>query len=99
MPTEPLSDIAIQRELGSLPGWARRADTLTKSFTFRTFVEAIAFVTRVADAAAAAGHYPDIDIRQTRVMVALNTDAAGGKITQADVALARKVEQAGAVRG
>ena len=99
MPTEPLSDIAIQRELGSLPGWARRGDTLTKSFTFRTFGEAIGFVTRVADAASAAGHYPDIDVRQARVVIALNTDAAGGKITQTDVALARKVEQAGAVRG
>ena len=99
MPTEPLSDIAIQRELGSLPGWSRRGDTLTKSYTFRTFAEAIGFVTRVAAAAAAAGHYPDIDIRQTRVVVALSTDAVGGKITQTDVALARKVEQAGAVRG
>ena len=99
MPAEPLSDIAIQRELGSLPGWARRGDTLTKSYTFRTFAEAIGFVTRVADVAVAAGHYPDLDVRHAKVVVALNTDAAGRKITQTDVGLARKIEQAAAVRG
>lgn len=99
MPREPLSDIAIQRELGALPGWARRGDALTKGFTFRSFAEAVAFVTRVADAAQAAEHYPDIDVRQARVVVALTTEAAGGRITQDDVALARKVEQAAAVRG
>ena len=99
MPTEPLSDIAIQRELGSLPGWSRRAGVLTKTFTFRTFAEGIGFVTRVADAAEAAEHHPDIDIRHTRVTVGLSTQAAGGRITHKDVALARKVEQAAAVRG
>lgn len=99
MPTEPLSDIAIQRELGSLPGWARRGDTLMKSYTFRTFGEAIDFVTRVADVAVAADHYPDIDVRHVKVVIALNTAAAGGRITQTDVALARKVEQAATVRG
>ena len=31
--TPLLSDIAIQRELGTLPGWARRGTTLTKTFT------------------------------------------------------------------
>jgi 4a-hydroxytetrahydrobiopterin dehydratase len=99
VPTEPLSDIAIQRELGTLPGWARRGNTLTKTFGFRSFAEAVDFVTRVADAATAAEHYPDIDVRQTRVVVALTTETAGARITPADVALARKVEQAAAVRG
>jgi 4a-hydroxytetrahydrobiopterin dehydratase len=99
VPTEPLSDIAIQRELGSLPGWARRGDALTKTFTFRTFAEAIAFVTRVADVASAADHHPDIDIRHTKVTLTLNTNDAGSKVTQKDVALAKKVEQAAAVRG
>ena len=99
MPTEPLSDIAIQRELGSLPGWARRGGALTKTFTFRTFPEGIAFVTRVADVAEAAQHHPDIDVRQTKVTLSLCTADAGGRVTEKDVALARKVEQAAQVRG
>ena len=80
MPTQPLSDIAIQRELGSLPGWARRGDSLVKTFAFRTFPDAIAFATRVADVAQAADHYPDIDIRHIKVTLTLNSDDAGGKV-------------------
>lgn len=99
VPTERLSDIAIQRELGTLPGWSRRGDVLTKAFSFRTFSEGIAFVTRVADAAVADDHHPDIDIRFTKVTIALTTPDAGGKITQKDLVLAKKVEQAAAVRG
>jgi 4a-hydroxytetrahydrobiopterin dehydratase len=90
--TARLSDIAIQRELGGLPGWARRAETLTKSFRFATFPEAIAFVTRVADAAERANHHPDIDIRHTKVTCALSTQDAGG-ITEKDLALAREIER------
>ncbi len=91
--TTPLSDIAIQRELGTLPGWSRRGDALTKTFTFRTFREGIAFVARVADAAESADHHPDIDIRWTRVTASLNTHDAGGKVTQKDVELARELER------
>ena len=41
-----LSDLEIQRALGSLPGWARRGDVLTKSFTFKRFSDGIDFVQR-----------------------------------------------------
>jgi len=91
--TEPLSDIAIQRELGTLPGWGRRGGLLTKTFSFRTFPDAIAFVTRVADAAESAQHHPDLDIRYTKVVAALSTHDAGGRVTQKDVDLARAMER------
>jgi len=91
MPTEQLSDIAIQRELGSLPGWSRRADVITKTFQFREFLTGIDFVNAVAKAAEAADHHPDIDIRYTKVTLALSTHSAGG-ITQKDLDLAKKIE-------
>lgn len=93
--TQKLSDIAIQRELGKLPGWSRRGDVLTKTFTFATFPDAIAFVTRVADLAETADHHPDLDIRYTKIVCSLSTHSAGG-ITQKDIDLAGKME--GAVR-
>jgi 4a-hydroxytetrahydrobiopterin dehydratase len=92
MPQQRLSDLDIQRALGSLPGWARRGEVLTKTFTFPTFAEGIAFVQRVAGAADAADHHPDIDIRYTKVRIALSTHDAGG-ITLADVKLAREIEK------
>ena len=86
-----LSDIAIQRELGSLPGWSRRGGVLQKSYAFPTFMAAVAFVNRVAEAAEALDHHPDLDIRYTKVACALSTHSAGG-ITQLDLDLARRME-------
>jgi 4a-hydroxytetrahydrobiopterin dehydratase len=90
---ERLSDISIQRELGNLPGWSRRGDVITKTFQFRDFLTGIDFVAAVAKAANAADHHPDIDIRYTKVICALSTHSAGG-ITQKDLDMAKKIDQA-----
>lgn len=88
-----LSDLEIQRALGQLPGWARRGDALTKTFSFPRFADGIAFVGRVAQAADAMDHHPDLDIRYTRVTCTLSTHSAGG-ITAFDLELAGRIEQA-----
>ena len=90
---EKLSDISIQRELGTLPGWSRKGDVITKTFQFRDFLTGIAFVSAVAKAADAADHHPDIDIRYTKIICTLSTHSAGG-ITQKDLDMARKIESA-----
>ena len=90
-----LSDLEIQRALGRLPGWARRGDTLTKTYTFGSFADGIAFVGRVAKAADARNHRPDIDIRYTKITCMLTTHDAGG-VTDADLKLAEDVEKAAA---
>lgn len=89
---ERLSDIAIQRELGTLQGWSRRGDVITKTFQFRTFLAGIDFVVAVAKAAESADHHPDIDIRYTKVVCSLSTHSAGG-ITQKDLDMARQIER------
>ena len=90
--TERLSDIAIQRELGNLPGWSRRGDVITKTFQFRNFLAGIAFVDAVAKVAEESDHHPDIDIRYTKILVTLSTHSAGG-ITQKDLALAGRIDR------
>ncbi len=88
-----LSDLEIQRGLGRLPGWARRGDTLIKTFAFARFADGIAFVDRVAKVADAMDHHPDLDIRYTKVTCTLSTHTAGG-ITALDLDLAGKIEKA-----
>ena len=88
-----LSDLEIQRALGRLPGWARRGDTLTKTYAFTTFADGIAFVNRVAKADDAKNHHPDIDIRYTKITCILSTHDAGG-ITDSDLKLAEDIEKA-----
>ncbi len=90
--SDVLSDIAIQRELGNLPGWSRRGDVITKTFQFRNFLAGIDFVAAVAKVAEAANHHPDIDIRYTKIVFTLSTHDAGG-ITQKDLDLAREIER------
>ncbi len=89
--TTPLSDLEIQRALGSLPGWARRSDQLVKTFTFKAFSDGIEFVQRVARAADAMDHHPDIDIRYTKITCLLSTHDAGG-ISEKDLTLASTIE-------
>ena len=88
---ERLSDIAIQRELGSLQGWSRRGEVITKTFQFRSFLTGIDFVAAIAKAAEAADHHPDIDIRYTKIVCALSTHSAGG-VTAKDFDCAGKIE-------
>ena len=88
----PLSDLEIQRALGSLPGWSRRGDVLTKTYTFKRFPEGIVFIQRVADVAERMDHHPDIDVRYTKVIFMLSTHDAGG-ITARDIELATEIEK------
>ncbi len=87
----PLSDIEIQRELGALPGWARRGNTLVKSYTFNAFLAGVDWVRRVADLAESMNHHPDIDIRYTKITATLSTHDSGG-ITTKDIALAKGID-------
>ena len=90
-----LSDLEIQRALGSLPGWSRRRNVLSKTFTWPTFAQGIEFVNRVARLADVANHHPDIDIRYTKVTCALSTHDVGG-ITELDLELAGAIEKTAA---
>ena len=86
-----LSDIEIQRTLGSHTGWTRRGNAITKTFEFPTFPAAIAFVNRIAEVAERMDHHPDVDIRYTKVTCSLSTHSAGG-ITTRDFKLAESID-------
>jgi 4a-hydroxytetrahydrobiopterin dehydratase len=90
-PAAKLSDIEVQRQLGTLTGWTRKGDSLVKTFAFATFLSGIAFVDRVAVAAEKTDHHPDLDIRYNKIHVTLSTHSAGG-ITIHDVNLAREMD-------
>ena len=82
-----LSSVKIASLLGNRPDWQIESGELTKTFTFKNFSAALAFVNRVGERAEEAGHHPDIDIRYNRVRLALVTHDAGG-LTAKDFNLA-----------
>lgn len=59
--------------LAEHPAWRLDGETITATFVFSDFIEAMGFVTRVAMAAEVADHHPDIDIRWNKVTLALTT--------------------------
>jgi 4a-hydroxytetrahydrobiopterin dehydratase len=79
-----LTAAEIDQALHALPGWTRQGDAITRQFTFASFRDAIAFVTRLAFEAEAADHHPDLAINYKRVTVTWSTHDAGG-VTRKDV--------------
>ena len=73
-------------------GWAEVEGALERDFRFRDFLEAMAFVNRLAEAAEAANHHPDLAISWNRVTVRWWTHAAQA-ITDRDVELARRTDE------
>jgi 4a-hydroxytetrahydrobiopterin dehydratase len=89
----PLSAQQVSSLLGTLPDWQIEGGELVRVYKFSDFAAALGFVNRVGQAAEAAGHHPDIDIRYNRVRLALITHDAGG-LTQKDFDLAAQADQA-----
>ena len=88
-----LSDQEIERRLAG-GEWRRHdGETIAREWTFMDFGAAMAFVERVADAAEAANHHPDILVHGwNKVRLELSTHSEGG-ITEADFALAARIDQ------
>ena len=84
-------EIASRRK--NAPGWTREGDAIRKTFTFGKFADGIRFVDRVAVAADAMDHHPDIDVRYTKITMTLATHSAGG-LTAKDFDLAAKIDAA-----
>ena len=82
-----LSETEREEALASLSGWSvdPLRDAIVKSFTFRDFGEAFAFMTRVALEAEKADHHPDILINYKRVTLTYSTHSDGG-LTEKDFA-------------
>jgi 4a-hydroxytetrahydrobiopterin dehydratase len=85
-----LSDAELAARLSRLRGWQRQGAEIHRTFSFPDFKRSMAFVNRVAELAEAADHHPDIDIRYSKVSLALTSHDAGG-LTERDFDLAEKI--------
>jgi 4a-hydroxytetrahydrobiopterin dehydratase len=90
-----LSDAEIEERLAEAPRWRRGdgvPDTIVLELELADFAAAIALVERVAEAAEAANHHPDILVHGwNKLRLTLSTHSAGG-LTDADFALAGHIE-------
>jgi 4a-hydroxytetrahydrobiopterin dehydratase len=73
-----------------VPGWQLEENKLTRRFKSRDFMEAMAFVNRVAELSEAEGHHPDIHISWNKVRLELTTHAIKG-LSENDFIMAAKI--------
>ncbi|WP_324787979.1 4a-hydroxytetrahydrobiopterin dehydratase [Streptomyces sp. H51] len=92
MPVEPLSRTEIEDRLAELPGWAADGDRLTRSYRLGSHFAAAAMVVHVAQVQEELDHHSDLTLGYHTVSLSVNTHSVGGKITELDFALARRVE-------
>jgi 4a-hydroxytetrahydrobiopterin dehydratase len=90
-----LSDSEIEQRLAGTGEWRRGegpSGAIVRELELADFAAAIAFVNRVAGAAEAANHHPDILVHGwNKVRLTLSTHSQGG-LTDADFALAREID-------
>jgi 4a-hydroxytetrahydrobiopterin dehydratase len=94
MAREKLDRKAVDEALAGIEGWTLAADgaSISRTFTFRNFSEAFAFMTRSALAAEKMDHHPDWSNVYKTVNVTLDTHDAGG-LTALDFELAKKMNR------
>ena len=78
--------------LQHLPGWASRGNAIERVFQFWDFLGAMVFVNKIAAAAEAANHHPDILINYNKVTFTLVSHDSGG-VTQRDIRMAGKINE------
>jgi len=86
-----LSGTEIKTHLKKLSGWRHEGKFITRTFEFDHFMDAIAFVNEVAEAAEREEHHPDINIRYTTVKLSIQTHSEGG-VTEWDIGLAKAID-------
>lgn len=87
-----MSEAQVSSSLEELKGWTEVNDKIQRTYQFRDFNAAMAFVNQAAELAERSQHHPDILIRYNKVTLTLSTHDAGG-ITSKDFEYAGAVEK------
>ena len=91
MPAQPLTASDLASLATTLPNWQLVAGKLHRDLVFADFVEAFAFMTKVALVAEALDHHPEWSNVWNRVSIDLVTHDIGG-LSHLDVQLAQRID-------
>lgn len=80
----------IDRRLRRIEGWSLKDGKLHREYRFATFVEAFAFLTRVAFLAESLNHHPEFCSVYNRVALDLMTHDIGG-VSELDFQFAERL--------
>lgn len=86
-----LSSEQVAVFLNMLSNWKYENNNLTKTYSHKSFKDALSFVNEIAILAEEANHHPDILIQHDRVTITLTTHDSHG-VTGKDFSLAQQIE-------
>ncbi|GAB4310017.1 MAG: hypothetical protein Kow0091_16060 [Geminocystis sp.] len=87
-----LNETEVRQKLANYPNWVTSGQSISTTYKFKDFIQAVEFVNRLVEPAERAGHHPDIEISYNKVTIHLTTHDAGG-ITQKDFDLAEEIQR------
>ncbi|MCX4782872.1 4a-hydroxytetrahydrobiopterin dehydratase [Streptomyces sp. NBC_01264] len=99
MSREPLSQKEIEDRLRELPGWAFEDDRIIRTYRLGSHFAASALVIHIASVQDELNHHSDLALGYNTVRLAVNTHDAGDSVTDADFALAERVESLAPAHG
>jgi 4a-hydroxytetrahydrobiopterin dehydratase len=73
--------------------WQETSNQLKRSLKFKNFIDAFAFMTKVAFAAEKLNHHPNWSNVYNQVDIVLTTHDAGNTVTEKDWQLAKKIDE------
>lgn len=97
MAVEKLTESELEAAMADLPEWERGGDRIRRQYHFGNFLDAMAFMNRVAPVAEELNHHPEWSNVYNRVTVELTTHDAGG-LTSFDLQLAQACDRLAADR-
>ena len=86
-----LSNSDIQYAISDLNGWEFKNNAIHKIFTFKSYLNSIAFINRLAEIAEENNHHPDMVVGWCKIDVAFTSHDQGG-VTTACIDMAKKSE-------
>ena len=93
-----LTSEQVDERLGTLPGWKRQGNSITKTYELSDFTHALGFVVEVGVNAEAVWHHPDIRMHGWNKVTITCASHDFDTVTKRDVDLADKIEEAFAKR-
>ena len=87
----PLTPEELERVMPRLTGWTLDGHKLTREFEFQDFVESLSFINSLVAYFETVDHHPDVRIAYGEVTFELTRYDLGGRVTDRDVEVAKKI--------
>jgi 4a-hydroxytetrahydrobiopterin dehydratase len=93
MAPEALTAQQTEEALAGLPGWTSDGDSIARTYSFARHLPAAAMVVHVAAVQEELNHHSEMSLGYNKLSVTVNTHSVGGRVTEKDIELARRIEE------